>query len=187
MNGTIETINLLKLLLRNENCKHMNLSTIKGYLGELIVREKLESEGCVVRQKGNQCGYDLEFENIKIDVKTSTLKEEMPGKLGWGWALKQKSKKRRLSCTHFVCLALDEKYNEKAFYVIKKDNAQKFPAGPKRFKNVENRFGVCSGEDLKNRMVSIVGSDGKLKNVLIDSPLKPKSKSVSQKSKIRIH
>ncbi len=166
MGKTSKTVDLLKAVIRDENCRHMNLSTIKGYLGELIVKAKLESEGCMVEQKGNQCGYDLGFDNIKIDVKTSTLKEETPGTLGWGWALKQKSKKRRLSCTHFVCLALDEKYNEKAFYVIKKEDIGKFLANSKRFKNVENRFGVYPNENINDKKVLKVGNKENLKKFL---------------------
>ncbi len=166
MKNINRTIELLKKIIRDENCRHMNLSTIKGYLGELIIKAKLESEGCVVEQKGNQCGYDLGFDNIKIDVKTSTLKEETPGILGWSWALKQKNKKRKLSCTHFVCVALDEKYNEKAFYIIKKEDIGKFPANSKRFKNVKNRFGVYLNENINNKKVSKVGDRGNLRKFL---------------------
>jgi hypothetical protein len=166
MKNINRTIKSLKKIICDENCRHMNLSTIKGYLGELIVKTRLESEGCIVEQKGNQCGYDLEFENIKIDVKTSTLKEETPGKLGWGWALKQKSKKRKLSCTHFVCLALDKKNNEKAFYIIRKEDIGKFPANSKRFKNVENRFGVYLNKNISNKKALRIGNKGKLRKFL---------------------
>jgi len=166
MKNINRTINLLKEIIKDENCRHMNLSTIKGYLGELIVKAKLESEGCMVKQKGNQCGYDLDFENIKIDVKTSSLKEETPGKLGWGWALKQKSKKRRLSCTHFVCLALDKNYNEKSFYIIKKEDIRKFPSNSKRFKNVEYRFDVYLNENINDKKVLKVDIKEKLRKYL---------------------
>lgn len=146
LNNFEKTIGLLKKIIRDGNCKHMNLSTIKGYLGELVVKSKLEKEGCNVFQRGNQSGYDLEFENIKIDVKTSFLKEETPGFPSyWGWALKHVSKKRKISCTHFVCVALDQNYKENAFYIIKKNDINYFPAGSKRFKGVQKRFGVFPG------------------------------------------
>mgnify|MGYP006179999811 CR=1 FL=1 len=73
MKNTIE--NLQKLLL-DDNCSRMNKSTIKGYLGELYVKGKLEAElDGEVKHLGNQSGYDLEIDsNILIDEKFSTIK-----------------------------------------------------------------------------------------------------------------
>lgn len=151
MNSVRKTIDVLKEIIQDENCSHMNLSTIKGYLGELIVKLKLEKEGCSIIQKGNQSGYDLKFKDIKIDVKTSSFKKEtFNSPFSWGWALKQKSKKRLISCTHFVCVALNKNYKVDAFYIIKKENIKYFPKGIKRFKGVQKVFSVLPNTNALN-------------------------------------
>jgi hypothetical protein len=53
MNGLGKTISLLKNVINDKNCRNMNLSTIKGYLGELIVKRKLQEEGITAISKGN--------------------------------------------------------------------------------------------------------------------------------------
>src|SRR5438067_1175751 len=54
MNEINDTVNLLKRIILDPNCTKMNLSTVKGYLGELLVKAKLEREGMTVEQHGNQ-------------------------------------------------------------------------------------------------------------------------------------
>jgi len=147
MNFTMldNTINLLKRVISDENCKKMNLSNVKGYLGELLVVKKLAENTHNIVQKGNQSGYDIELpdENIKIDVKYSTIKAEIKNcPLYWGWALKFKSKKRPITCSHFVCVAANQDYDVAAYYVIKSENLNLFPkAFLKQFQNVER--GLC--------------------------------------------
>jgi len=44
--GTLDaTIELLKEVICDEHCERMNKSGVKGYLGELIVFQKLQNEG----------------------------------------------------------------------------------------------------------------------------------------------
>lgn len=126
----------------------MNKSTIKGYLGELIVKRKLMKEGIPTNSLGNQSGYDLEYKDdkIKIDVKLSLLKNEFKlNSYYWGWALKHESKKE-IKATHFVCVALNNNYEVEAFYVINAKNwrerATEFPEGIKQFSKVERGFGI---------------------------------------------
>ncbi|MBM4295324.1 MAG: hypothetical protein FJ126_10555 [Deltaproteobacteria bacterium] len=119
------------------------MSTIKGYLGELIVKPKLLEEGLTTISLGNQSGYDLEYNDIKIDVKLSCLKNEF--KLDnnyWGWALKHQNKKKDIKATHLICVALTETYDVNAFYVISANNINGFPQGIKQFSKVEHGFGV---------------------------------------------
>ena len=73
MNKISKSIKLLQRVIRDSNCGRMNLSTVKGYLGELLVKNKLEQEGFKVDHAGNQSGYDLRIGGAKIDVKFSTL------------------------------------------------------------------------------------------------------------------
>jgi hypothetical protein len=40
-----KTIRCLKDVINDPNCRYMNLSNVKGYLGELLVLSKLEGEG----------------------------------------------------------------------------------------------------------------------------------------------
>ena len=152
-----ESLNQLKKVLIDPYCsKHMNCSTIKGFYGELLLAEKLEQEGLSVTHKGNQCGYDLEYRNgnktIKIDVKSSTLKNEIKKNkdfFSWGWALKHTNKTRPVSCTHFACIALDENYNVCKYLIINAKDLDKFPRYENtQFKNVER--GLVLMQDTKN-------------------------------------
>lgn len=141
-----KTIRYLKSIINDPNCQYMNLSNVKGYLGELLVLKKLGEEGKKIGQKGNQSGYDLELirENIKIDVKFSSYKDEIKQfPKYWGWALKHRNKRKDITCTHFVCVAADENLEAKEFYVIKKGELKKFPKSEiRQFKNVLNGFVV---------------------------------------------
>lgn len=81
-------------LLANRYCVKMNRSTIKWYIGELLVKQKLENERIgVTEHYGNQSGYDMEIPgmNVKVDVKLSLYKSEIKNHedfKSWGWALK---------------------------------------------------------------------------------------------------
>lgn len=145
MNNINDTIEIIKKLILDPNCSRMNLSNVKGYLGELLVKAKLEGEGIEVTHLGNQSGYDLEFnykEKIfKIDVKFSTLKSEFhPQQSNWGWALVHQNKKRTVSCTHFVCVAVDRELEIIGYYVIPQSHAESFLSGVGRFKGVKHGF-----------------------------------------------
>jgi hypothetical protein len=146
-----DTDNALDLLKKIMRLSNINLSTVKGFYGELLVKAKLEDEGISVRHKGNQSGHDLEFElsgrNVRIDVKTSTLKSELGKKFStvwyWGWALDSDNKKRNISCDQFICVALDKNFNVNAYYIIKAEYIRKkmFPrVGFPQFKNVSQGF-----------------------------------------------
>lgn len=135
------TINRLKQIITDKNCERMNKSTLKGFWGELIVRRQLESEGFVVEHYGNQAGYDLfiKDQNLKIDVKTSVLKDEFKwGIEYWGWALVHESKQKEITATHFVCLGCDRELNAKIFVVIPTEITRKFPKGIRQFSKVKH-------------------------------------------------
>lgn len=119
-------------LLKDPGCQRMNTSNLKGYLGELLVFQKLEEEGYKVTHLGNQSGYDLEISELaKIDVKYSKFNEDFDD---WGWALVPYSKKRAISCSHFVCLAMNGDYTVNSYFVIKKKDYEKFPSTIGRFR-----------------------------------------------------
>ncbi len=145
MNAANDTIELFKKLILDPNCSRMNQSTVKGYLGELLVKAKLESEGSAVEHLGNQSGYDLQFtykgEVFKIDVKFSTLKcEYHPQQNNWGWALVHQNKKRPISCTHFVCVAVDHELEVVGYYVISLSQVELFMSGVGQFGGVKHGF-----------------------------------------------
>ena len=86
------TIDLLKAVIKDPNCRKMNKSTVVGYLGELLVKEKLESEGFSVTHRGNQSRDDLQYEKqgtaVIVDVKCSLCKWDFSKEVAnWGWAL----------------------------------------------------------------------------------------------------
>jgi hypothetical protein len=135
------SIKRLKTIISDPHCKKMNLSNIKGYLGELFVAQKLISEGLKIEMRGNQSGYDIEVPKFKIaiDVKFSTIKSEVKNCPNyWGWALKHKNKVKPISCTHFICVAVDEELNPFKYYILTANNLNKFPQSAiGQFKNVE--------------------------------------------------
>jgi hypothetical protein len=138
---TTIAINLLTQIIKLPACGKMNQSNVKGYLGELLVKERLESEGHVVEHVGNQSGFDLRFTHgkcdIRIDVKMSLLKDEFKWNFQyWGWALKQESKKKPISATHFVCVGCDENLAPKALFVVRATDVALFPQGEKQFSKV---------------------------------------------------
>jgi len=145
MSNDSDTIELLKKVILDPNCSRMNQSTVKGYLGELLVKAKLEREGALVEHLGNQRGYDLQFNHggrpFKIDVKFSALKcEYCPGQNNWGWALVHQNKKRPVSCTHFVCVAVDYQLEVIGYYVVSHNQVGRFPAGVGQFGRVKHGF-----------------------------------------------
>ena len=145
--STANTISLLRKVIKDPNCERMNMSTIKGFLGELIVKERLEDAGFEVYHRGNQSGYDLSFwvddQEFKIDVKTSTLKDELScDRLHWGWALVHSNKKNAVSATHFICVGLDENFEARRFIIIPSEWAAKFPEGIGQFNKVKHALCV---------------------------------------------
>ena len=157
-----KTIKQLKQVITDENCEKMNLSNIKGYLGELLVIKKLAENTANIIQKGNQSGYDIELpdQNIQIDVKYSTIKSEVKNcPPYWGWALKHQNKTKPISCSHFLCVAANQNYDPEDYYVIKSRNLDLFPESAiRQFKNVER--GLCL---LTNRSSISEFNDDKLK------------------------
>jgi hypothetical protein len=133
---------LLKKVVRHPDCEKMNLSTVKGYLGELMIKEKLEAEGLSVKHVGNQSGYDLEFSisdaiKIKIDVKLSLPKDEFRwGFDYWGWALQHENKKKGITATHFVCMGCSTELETQAIFIVSAKDINKFPKGEKQFSKV---------------------------------------------------
>jgi hypothetical protein len=126
------------------HCTKMNKSTVVGYLGEIVVREKLISEGLTVEHFGNQTGFDLKIENgPRIDVKACTRRSDFGTDADfWGWALLSESKKRKINFTHIICVAFTTALDVHKFYVIHTDNLSKFPKSSPRFKGVLRCYNV---------------------------------------------
>ena len=166
MQNIDETIQRLRAIVFDDNCKNMNLSNIKGYLGELLVTQKLIQEGLMIIPKGNQSGYDIEVpeKKIKIDVKFSTIKKEVTnGSNYWGWALKHKNKFKDISCSHFICVAVDKKLEPLHYYIIRSTYLNNFPTSAiRQFKNVERGFVLLENHKQISNM-----EDGDLKNYFL--------------------
>jgi len=144
-----KTIELLRKIIIDKNCERMNKSIVIGYLGELIVREQLEKTNIEVEHCGNQTGYDLVVghdKTIKVDVKTSRLKDEYSwGCDHWGWALLHSNKKKPISATHFICVGFDNDLNPDRFILVPAVIAAKFPTGIRQFSKVINSMCVFPG------------------------------------------
>lgn len=112
------------------------MSGVSGFLGELIVGTLLQTSGHDVQHFGRQHGSDLRVRKlgVDIDVKTSLPKTEI-GVPHWGWALLSGSKKKELTFTHLVCVALDDSLEPSALYVIRRADLERFPAGIPPFTN----------------------------------------------------
>ncbi len=134
----------------------MNLSSVKGYLGELLIKNKLEDEGLHVKHHGNQSGYDLSYKysgnEFRIDVKTSLLKNEYNFDHDyWGWALLHENKKKEIKATHIVCLGCDKDFSPHFFIVIPISRMAKFPNGMKQFSKVKHGLMVSLGNKNKTQ------------------------------------
>lgn len=119
----------------------MNRSTVKGFLGELLVKERLEREGVEVRHLGNQNGVDLSFEidgrAMNIDVKMSMPKDEFKwGFEYWGWALLHENKKKKVAATHFICVGCSESLEVEKLFVVRESKLTEFPRGFRQFSKV---------------------------------------------------
>jgi hypothetical protein len=148
---SIKTIQLLREVIGSPDCKRMNLSTVKGYLGELLVKDMLESEGVSkVEHLGNQSGHDLEFtldDEIRVDVKMSTPKDEYSwGAKYWGWALVQESKKKKLTATHYVCVGCSNELGIERIFVVAAKDVSRFPQGIGQFSKVKHRMILLCGQ-----------------------------------------
>ena len=143
MNNLSETIQRLVKTINDPNCARMNCSAVKGYLGELLIKKKLEDEGLNVKHHGNQSGFDLSFRHkgndFSIDVKTSLLKNESNEPVNyWGWALLHENKKKEIKATHIVCLGCHQDCSPSFFIVIPIDIVPQFPNGMKQFSKVKH-------------------------------------------------
>jgi hypothetical protein len=119
----------------------MNLSTVKGYLGELLVKQLLEDENVNVQHLGNQNGYDLRFlrhgKDVRVDVKMSLPKDEFGwGFEYWGWALQHANKKKGITATHLVCVGCTQDLEIDSVFVVAASDVLLFPAGEKQFSKV---------------------------------------------------
>lgn len=148
-----DSIALLRSVILSPDCAKMNLSTVKGYLGELYVKERLENEltGCRIDHFGNQHGHDLQYTRkgltVKIDVKTSTAKDERKwGFRYWSWALLNDTKKKQLSATHFVCTGLDEALCVQSLFVVAASDLPHFPRDTGQFRNNKHVLFLAQGD-----------------------------------------
>jgi len=153
LNTLNATVRKLRNVINDQNAHRMNLSTVIGYLGELVVLAKLHKEGMICRMKANQSGYDIECpdDNIKIDVKASRCKDEFIKQIGchnWGWALKHENKKKPITCTHFVCVQFDANLEVIKYYVIPVNALKRFPKGVGQFGGVQNAFAVFPNTEI---------------------------------------
>ena len=132
------TIQLLKNVLSDKNCDRMNKSVVTGYLGELLVYQKLQKEELKPEQLGKQSGYDIHVKNVKIEVKTSSLKDDGFGITNWGWTLLRKNQEIKYDLV--ICVALDDNLNVEGYYCISKKNLTSFLSPHGRFTSIMNRF-----------------------------------------------
>jgi hypothetical protein len=139
-----KSIKRLKEVICDPYCARMNKSTVVGFLGEIVVREKLSSEGLSVNHLGNQKGYDLEIKDgPRIDVKACTRRPYFGSDVDfWGWPLLSESKKKKICFTHIICVAFTTSLEVYAFYVIQTKNLSKFPKSSSRFKGILRCFNV---------------------------------------------
>jgi hypothetical protein len=138
-----DAIALLRQVINSPDCEKMNRSTVKGFLGELLVKERFEREGAIVTHKGNQSGFDLVVRCsaaiLRIDVKMSLPKEEYGwGFPCWGWALQHERKQKPITATHFVCVGCSKALDIQRLFVVSAVHVDKFPQGIRQFSKVTN-------------------------------------------------
>lgn len=138
-----DAIALLREVIKSPDCDKMNRSTVKGFLGELLVKQRLEDEGQTVQHHGNQTGYDLrvsiEGREVLIDVKMSLPKEEYGwGFEHWGWALLHDRKTKAANATHYVCVGCSATLEVERLFVVQAASVAKFPQGIRQFSKVKH-------------------------------------------------
>jgi hypothetical protein len=129
MKTTIENI---KSIVNDLNSNKLNKGSLKGFLGELIVKDKLEKDGYSVDHAGNQFVHDQEFDyqgsKLKIDVKSCFL--IIPYYLG---ALRT-AREKKISCTHFICVAFKPLILVPLkYYLIRTNEIDRFQPSNQRF------------------------------------------------------
>jgi hypothetical protein len=153
-----KTISCIRFLMLDEDCERMSKSHLVGYLGELLVKAKLEDEGFDVNHRGKQSSFDLQYGENKIDVKTSTMKNEdsFLTSAYWGWALDRNKHSGRLgACTHFICVALTESFKVEAFYIIKMKYLKRFRSFGGQFNKVNRAFRIpCAKTRSLEKLIS---------------------------------
>lgn len=185
---TSSAIDLLRAVILSPDCAKMNRSTVKGFLGELLVKERLESEGIEVNHLGNQNGVELCFEiggkRVSVDVKMSLPKDEFKwGFEYWSWALLHENKKKEVAATHFVCVGCSQALEIESLFVVQKSRLAEFPRGIRQFSKVthglvlqrgllpagieppEAALYAISHQLLKNDAVVRVGPNQRLRDV----------------------
>jgi hypothetical protein len=140
---TTSAIDLLRQVALSADYEKMNRSTVKGFLGELLVKARLEGEGVRVEHFGNQNGFDLSFpiagKIVRADVKLSLPKDEFQwGFEYWGWALLHENKKKVISATHFICVGCSESLDLESIFVVRATDVSLFPKGIRQFSKVRH-------------------------------------------------
>jgi hypothetical protein len=132
------TIQLLKNVIFDKNCERMNKSGVIGYLGELIVFQKLRQENYQPELLGKQSRVDIIVNGFTIDVKTSRMKNDGFGIDVWGWALQRKDSTVKYNIA--ICLALDTELNVAGYYCIYGKYIDSFQSSHERLTSVISRF-----------------------------------------------
>ena|SRR3989339_2106033 len=111
-----------------------------GLLGEYYVLRELNKRMAEPKHTGGQGSYDISLNNdeIKIEVKTSSLKNEgiySKGISFWGWVVKWKTKKR-INYDFLVAVALDKNWKPK-FYIFTLKEVQNSDVKISRYPSIE--------------------------------------------------
>jgi hypothetical protein len=143
-----ETIKALRDLRHDRNASGL-ISHVVGFIGELIVLDKLKEEGVNAEHIGGRSWYDIKCGDSKIEVKTSKIREDDPwcdNVKYWGWGLRRKVQRNNL-CSHVICVQLDEGFSAMGFQIIANANVEKFPQS-KRYPTEANTLILPTDEDL---------------------------------------
>jgi hypothetical protein len=96
-----------------------------GTLGELYFAQQLDGTGQTYKYRGGSASVDFIVNGKKVEVKTSSLKNESLYPEGidfWGWSVPSERKK----FTTLICIALDKDLAP-TFYSFSRDQALSVP------------------------------------------------------------
>jgi len=180
----------LKMLVRKyKPLNLLNLSSVKGFIGELYVflqlKREVQTDESAISMFGNQTGWDVQIDTststIKIDVKTSYRKIEFfNDNHNHGWALswyKKDETEKGVSCDVFVCVQLDDLLEPEYYFVFNKSLLDQFPTGMGRFGRVARAFGLL---DSWNQMISDGTYEARLAE--LTESLKPTKKNPTKRT-----
>jgi hypothetical protein len=161
-----EAIGKLKALQSDDILKQL-MDQIVGFIGELIVIEKLIEEGMDPKHIGGKKKYDIECNGKRIEVRTSSSRSQKDESKVWGWNLRKINQKES-NCSHIICIQLDDKLDATKYLIIKSEDVKHFPESKTKYDLIisDNKSKFNKYQDAITNYVTWIDKSDPLSTVL---------------------